>query len=99
MERSFSHDVSGTIFLNLNKKMAAILVDQNISSRIVFNFYLFHFPLFSQPKVDCLRRCLFTLKGRRNKDIVGLTMKGLIYNETVVSRRISNELIKFKFPL
>ena len=38
---------------------------------------------------------LFTLKGRRNKDIVGLTMKGLISKETVVSRRISNELIKF----
>ena len=91
MERSFAHDVSATIFLNLNKKMAAILADQNISSRIVFNLYLFRFPLFRQPKVDVL----FALKGRRNKDIVGLTMKGLISKETVVSRRISNESIKF----
>lgn len=40
---------------------------------------------------------LFTLKGRRNKDIVGLRMKSLISKETVVSRRISNELIKYKF--
>ena len=69
MERPFARDVTATIFVNVNKKMAAILADQNIPSRIVFNFYLFASLSFVNSNVTVFVDLLFTSKGRQKRYI------------------------------